>query len=153
MTLADTLLKTPTDDPAELTGLAAPRVVVAVDGRPASADALAWAADEALCRGMRLRIVTAFADPESPPHVPRTVEQALRCQQRLRLQLQKSRPWLETECVVRRGSMRNLLIEATEPGDMLVVGEAAEVSAMDASVRPRCPVVIVPAQSPVLQDR
>jgi len=93
---------------------------------------------------MLLRIVTAFADPESP-HVPKTIEQAVRCQRRLRHGLEKSRPRLEeAECIVRAGSLRSLLSEATSPGDLLVVGEAAEVSAMAASQRPRCPVVIVP---------
>jgi hypothetical protein len=30
---------------------------------------------------------------------------------------------------------------------MLVIGEAAEVSAMDPSLRPTCPIVVVPAGS------
>jgi len=146
MTLTDTLRAAAADTSTGRPELAIPRVVVAVDGRPASEDALAWAADEALCRGMRLRIVTDFADPGSP-HAARTIEQAMQCQQRLQRALARSRPWLdEAERIVRRGSLRSLLTEATEPGDVLVIGEAAEVGAMDRSLRPHCPVVIVPMQ-------
>jgi len=126
--------------------LSTPRVVVAVDHRPASVAALAWAADEALCRGMSLRVVTAFADPDQR-HSPKTVEQAMDFQRRLRRQLQSSRPWLEeAELVVRRGSALSLLAEASAPGDILVVGEAPDVGAMDPTYRPVCPVVVVPAQ-------
>jgi hypothetical protein len=121
-----------------------PRVVVAVNARPSSAAALAWAADEALCRGMRLRIVTAFADPDSP-QLTKTVEQALRCQHWLSEELGNRRPWLDqAESIVRRGSLRSLISEATTPGDLLVIGQGAQVSAIHASQRARCPVVIVP---------
>ncbi len=122
-----------------------PRVVVAVDRRLASEEALAWAADEAWCRGVPLCIVTAFADPESQ-HAPKTIEQAIRCQQRLRRDLMKSRPWLdEADCIVRRGSLSGLLAEAIEPGDVLVLGDPAEVGGTAPSHRARCPIVIVPA--------
>jgi hypothetical protein len=123
-----------------------PRVVVAVDQRPASLAALAWAADEALCRGMSLRLVTAFADPDQR-HSPKTIEQAMEFQRKLRRQLQPSRPWIdEAELVVRRGSALSLLAEASAPGDILVVGDAPDVGAMDPTYRPVCPVVVVPAQ-------
>jgi hypothetical protein len=122
-----------------------PTVVVAVDGRPASADALAWAADEALCRGMKLRIVTAYADPDHP-HAPKTVDRALALQRRIRRQVECSRPWVEeAEHIVRRGSVHSLLNEAVVTGDLLVVGEAAGVNTMDPSLRPTCPIVVVPA--------
>lgn len=145
-----TLIESPVAASVGMTGqaceLTEPRVVVVVDQRPSSTDALAWAADEALCRGMPLRIVTAFADPGTPG-APRTVEQALHCQHRLLRQLTGSRPWLdEAERLVRRGSVHTLLSEAAGPGDVLVVSEAADVSVMAASQRPRCPAVIVPAQ-------
>jgi hypothetical protein len=126
--------------------LSTPRVVVAVDHRPASAAALAWAADEALCRGMSLSLVTAFADPDQR-HSPKTLEQAMHFQRRLRWQLLSSRPWIEeAELVVGRGSALKLFGEASVPGDILVVGEAPHVGAMDPTYRPVCPVVIVPAQ-------
>jgi hypothetical protein len=125
--------------------LSTPRVVVAVDRRPASRNALAWAADEALCRGMSLRIVTAFADPDRP-HAPRTVEEAMVLQRRLHRQLEQSRPWIEdAELIVRRGGVLALFADASCRGDILVVGEAADVGAMQPAHRPLCPVVIVPA--------
>lgn len=128
------------------TALSTPRVVVAVDRRPVSLDALAWAADEALCRGMELRIVTAFADPDRR-HLPRTVEQAMDLQRRLRRRLEPTHPWIEeAKLVVRRGSLLALLTEASSCGDILVVGEVADVGAMDSTYRPVCPVVVVPAQ-------
>jgi hypothetical protein len=146
MSLIDNLTPAPADASPARPELKVPRVVVVVDRRLASEEALAWAADEAWCRGMPLRIVTAFADPASP-HGLKTIEQAIRCQQRLRRGLQTSRPWLdEAECIVYRGSLHSLLVEATEPDDVLVVGEAAEVSAMNPAQRPGCPVVIVPVQ-------
>ena len=144
MTLTDNLASAPaefTDGPPETP---VPRVVVAVDARPSSAAALACAADEALCRGIRLRIVTAFADPDSP-QLPKTVEQAMRCQQWLLEELESRRPWLDqAESIMRRSSLRSLIREATAPGDLLVIGQGADVSAIHASQRARCPVVIVP---------
>lgn len=125
--------------------LTTPRVVVAVDSRPVSLDALAWAADEVLCRGMSLRIVSAFADPDRR-HAPNTVEEAMALQRRLRRQLEPSRPWIEdAELIARRGSVLTLLAEACCRDDLLVVGETADVAAMLPAHRPPCPVVIVPA--------
>lgn len=122
-----------------------PAVIVAVDGRPASEDALAWAADEALCRGMHLRIVTVFADPDHP-HAPKTFDQALALQHRLRRRIARGRPWLEdAEHLIARGAARSVLNETARVDDILVVGEAAYVSAMEPSQRPACPVVVVPA--------
>ena len=130
--------------PAE--ALATPRVVVAVDNRPASLDALAWAADEALCRGMSLRIVTAYGDPDRR-QTSRTVEQAMDVQRRLQRRIELSRPWIEdAELVVRRGSVLSLLAEAAGCGDILVLGKAADVGAEGLAYRPVCPVVVVPAQ-------
>jgi len=126
--------------------VATPRVVVAVDIRPVSFDALAWAADEALCRGMSLRIVTAFADPGSL-HAARTVEQAMYIQRRLRRRVEQSRPWLEeAEFVVRRGSVVSLLAEASNQGDIVVIGEGPDFAAMDPVSLPVCAIVVVPAQ-------
>ena len=131
--------------PGPAASLATPRVVVAVDTRPSSVTALAWAADEALCRGMSLRIVTAFADAGQQP-APRTVEQAMDLQRRLRRQLESNRPWLdEAELVVRRGNAHALLAEAASDTDIVVVGETAGVGATDPAYRLPCPVVIVPA--------
>lgn len=140
--LRDTLLQTTVPG----AGLRTPRVVVAVDSRPSSLDALAWAADEALCRGMSLRVVTAFADPDRP-HTPRTIEQAINLQRRLRCRLEPSRPWIEeAELIVRRGSVPALLAEASSCGDILVVGEDAVGVGIDRAHRPACPVVVVPGQ-------
>jgi len=126
--------------------LATPRVVVAVDTRPASLDALAWAADEALCRGMSLRMVTTFADPDRRGS-PRTVEEAMDFQRRMRRRLEPSRPWIEdAELVVRRGGVLSLLAEAAGCGDILVLGKTAKTAAKSPGYRPVCPVVVVPAQ-------
>jgi nucleotide-binding universal stress UspA family protein len=123
-----------------MTGLGDPRVVVAADSGPAAALALAWAADESLCRGMPVRLVTAFADGAARP---RTVEQALACQRRLRDQIRRSRPWLDdVEQIVRRGSLMALLTEAARTTDLIVVG-ANSVTPNLLDYAP-CPVVIVP---------
>jgi hypothetical protein len=135
-----------TPETVRAAAFATPRVVVAVDTRPPSLDALAWAADEALIRGMSLRIVTAFADPDRA-HTSRTVEQAMDLQRRMRRQLEPRRPWIEdAEFVVRQGSVLTLLGEATGCGDILVLGKAADVGAVGLTYRPLCPVVVVPAQ-------
>lgn len=137
---------TPLPETVPAAVLATPRVVVAVDTRPASLDALAWAADESLIRGMSLRIVTAFADPDRG-HTPRTVEQVMDLQRRLRRQLERSRPWIEdAELVVRRGSVLTLLGEATGCGDILVLGKTPDVGSVGLTYRPVCPVVVVPSQ-------
>lgn len=147
MTLTEIPERRPADFRDGRAGATQPTVVVAVDGRPASADALAWAADEALCRGMQLRIVTVFADAEQP-HAPTTFDQALDLQHRLRRCVSVNRPWIDdAEHLIARGSIRSVLTEAARADDILVVGEAAEVSAMDLSQRPTCPVVVVPATS------
>jgi hypothetical protein len=134
------------EEAGDLLGTPMPAVVVAVDARPASADALAWAADEALCRGMRVRIVTAFADPDQP-QLPRTIEEALACQNRLHRRVQQARPWLdEAERIVGRGKLLHLLAAATRPGDIVVVGEPEEIRTLPRSPWPTCPIVLVPAQ-------
>lgn len=134
-----------TGDPARLPH---PTVVVAVDECPASIEALAWAADEALCRGMPLRIVTVFADADHP-HAPKTFDRALALQHRLRRHIGRDRPWVDdANHLIARGSMRGVLNEAASVDDILVVGEAAEVTVMDASQRPICPVVVVPTRRP-----
>jgi nucleotide-binding universal stress UspA family protein len=124
-----------------MTGRLDPRVVVAADSGPAAALALAWAADESLCRGMPVRLVTAFADGAARP---RTVEQALACQRQLRDQIRHSRPWLDdVEQIVRRGSLMTLLAEAARDTDLIVVGASSVTPSLLDHVR--CPVVIVPA--------
>lgn len=131
---------------------ATPQVVVAVDGRPTSLDALAWAADEALCRGMSLRIVTAFADPDHR-HGLRTVEQAMALQRRLRRTLEPGRPWIkDAEFVVRRGDTLSLLAAAADCGDILVIGKPGDAVTISSDYQPLCPVVVVPAQRIVPAD-
>lgn len=139
-------------EPHPVEHLAHPAVVVAVDGRPASEDALAWAADEALRRGMHLRIVTVFADPDHP-HTPKTFDQALALQHRLRRRIGRSKPWLyDAERLLARGGARSVLNEAVRGEDILVVGEAADVSAMNPAQHPACQVVVVPASSTARVD-
>jgi nucleotide-binding universal stress UspA family protein len=133
-----------------MTDLADARVVVAADTGPAAALALAWAADESLCRGMPVRLVTAFADNHGAAR-PRTVEQALACQRRLRDQIRHGRPWLEdVEQIVRRGSLMALLTEAARATDLIVVG-ANSVTPNLLDHAP-CPVVIVPAPADAAGD-
>lgn len=125
-----------------------PAVVVAVDGGPLSARALAWAADEALCRGMHLRIVTVFDDPDHP-HAPSTFDQALAIQHRLRRNISAGRPWLDdAEHLIAHGSVRGVLEEALGADDILVLGETGDVTGLFNSRHSLCPVVIVPAARP-----
>ena len=126
-----------------MTGRLDPRVVVAADTGPAAAFALAWAADESLCRGMPVRLITAFGDSHAAAR-PRTVEQALACQRQLRDQIRHSRPWLDdVEQIVRRGSLMTLLAEAARDTDLIVVGASSVTPSLLDHVR--CPVVMVPA--------
>jgi hypothetical protein len=100
-----------------------PAIVVVLDSRAASVDAFAWAADEARRRDRKLRVVTAYGDPDDPD-APKTVEKAIAVQHRLRRQLAVGRPWLHEACfVVRRGTLRDLLGEAVHAVDSLVVSE------------------------------
>jgi nucleotide-binding universal stress UspA family protein len=120
-----------------------PRVVVAADTGRTSALALAWAADESLCRGMPMRLVTAFADSHVVDRT-RTVEQALACQRRLLDQIRRSHPWLDDiEHIVRHGSLLTLLTEAARADDLIVIGANSVTPNLLAHVP--CPVVVVPA--------
>lgn len=106
----------------------AERLVVAVDRRTDSARVLAAAAEEARRRGLRLRVVTAYADPDDP-HAPKTLDQALVLHRRLRSELQRTKPWTHgAEYVVRRGAIQSLLERATERND-IVAGHLADDSA------------------------
>lgn len=127
------------------------RIVVAVDGSDATAAAFAWAADEALCRGMPVRVVTAYADAGSRPRL-RRIEEAMCCQRQMYQQVRRDRPWLEEiEQVVGRGSLRALLAKATGPADLLVLGGSDAFLAGELLGHVRCPVIVVPAAVAVLK--
>jgi hypothetical protein len=122
-------------------------VVAVVDGRPSSAAVLAWAADEALCRGLELRVVTVYGDADQP-HAPRTIDKALQLQRGLRRLIARGRPWInDAEHLIARGELCNVVVEATRDADLLVAGDAVAVAAANWSPRPSCPVVIVPDAS------
>jgi hypothetical protein len=119
-----------------------PRIVVAVGAGPASARALAWAADESLCRGMSVRVVSAFAEQRAAIGLTR-IEQALACQRRLCDWIRRTRPWLDdVEQIVRRGSLTTLLAEAARPEDIVVIDAASATRELLDGLT--CPVVLVP---------
>lgn len=121
------------------------RIVVAVDGHASAARALAWAADEARCRGMSIRLVTSIVEEQDPSRA-RTAEQAVRRQRQLCDRIRRDQPWLNgVEYIVGRGSLLSVVGEATRPKDLLVLG-GADGRTADLLQRAPCPVVVVPAE-------
>lgn len=141
------------------------RIVVGIDGSPASEAALRWALEEAQVRELPLRAIYAYEYP-----IVSTTSQALhlletdfaayraagdRILDEALNAVDPSTP-VEVERVVAEGPPAVALIDATEPDDMLVVGSRGRGgftglllgSVSEQCARhARCPVVIVRARS------
>ncbi|MBW0113870.1 universal stress protein [Pseudonocardia abyssalis] len=141
-------------------------VVVGVDGSPGSRAALEHALQDAARRGSRLRVVAAARLPEywataygmiAPPPVSEVVEQVRVAAQELTTGVTAAHPDLAARVPItveaRAGSAAEVLIDASEGVDLLVVGHrghGALSSAMLGSVglqcvlHATCPVTVIP---------
>ena len=104
------------------------RIVVGVDGSPASCDALRWAADQARRTGASLQVVTTWEYPTSygwvPPYPPDfdPAGDARRALEDTVADVLGDHPDLTVELVVREGHPAPVLVEAAKGASMLVVG-------------------------------
>lgn len=138
------------------TGGAAGAVVVGVDGSAGSRTACAVAAAEARRRGARLLVVHAVPRPgaRDPWAVaaPTLRERAEGLLESARADAE-SGGGLDVETAQWVGRPASLLVEATGPGDLLVVGRRRSADhpgrwgsvSLAVASRARCPVVVVPA--------
>ncbi len=141
-------------------------VVVGVSPTTGSPVALRWAADEAALRSVPLHAVMAWRPPR-PPGAPggrppiglvsgdpaAEAEEALREHVRTALG-----PAADVECSVVRGSAVSALLSAAADARLLVIGEPrpgrlnsvrASLVAPQVVLRASCPVVVMPASSPL----
>ena len=104
------------------------RVVVGIDGSPASLDALAWAARQADLTGARLEILAAWEWPTSfgwAVPLPNDFDPEAEVQSTLDDAVGTVRaayPALTVDTRVVRGRPQPMLIEASKGADLLVVG-------------------------------
>lgn len=108
------------------------RVVVGIDGSPASARALRWGADEAREHGAAVYVVMAYSIPSPPVAVgltqpPWRAEDAWRADAETALQAELTdtlgaTPGIEVLTEVVEGSPAKALIDASQRADLVVVG-------------------------------
>lgn len=104
------------------------RIVVGVDGSPASRRALRWAADQARRTGATLEVVTAWEYPTSygwvPPYPPDfdPAGDARKALEDTVADVLGEHPDLSVELVVREGHAAPVLVETAKGASMLVVG-------------------------------
>ena len=107
---------------------AAGRIVVGVDGSPASLAALEWAAAEAGYRRAALRIVAAWDDPDRGPacHASsaRASAAAALAQDALDLVVGLDGHIARVSCVVPAGEPGRVLVEQAREAEMLILGAA-----------------------------
>jgi nucleotide-binding universal stress UspA family protein len=109
------------------------RILVGVDGSPASRRALEWASDEAVRHGSELVLLTAYLAPPPPPSGTPSVQEAIRAKEAasetakellmetIRDVLSEDPPVL-VHPHVKEGNAAKLLIDFSEDADVLVVG-------------------------------
>ena len=109
------------------------RILVGVDGSPASRTALEWASDEAVRHGSELVLLTAYLAPPPPPSGTPSVHEAIRSKEAasetakellmetIRDVLGENPPVL-VHPHVKEGNAAKLLIDFSEDADVLVVG-------------------------------
>lgn len=129
------------------------RIVVGVDGSPASQRALEWAADEAARRGSALEVVHAeFARREFLSVYQRLQESEESVLERAVRLAREMRPEVEVTGTMFEPPAAAALVRASEGAEMLVVGSrgrgalrnvSAGSVAMECAHLARCPVVIV----------
>ena len=141
------------------------RVVVGIDGSPGAERALHFAAEEAMQRGLPLRIVCAWEPPAGTyvgeafaPTADGFVEAEHHADEVLRTALERlaAGPAIETEALAIEGHPATVLIEQADDAVLLVVGSRGRSTAASlllGSVSQKlahhapCPLVIVPPGS------
>jgi len=137
-------------------------IVVAVDGSPGAAVALDFAIDEAVLRGSKLRLVSAW---EIPPAVLASVvagkefyedfrENAVRVVKEAAAYVEKRAPQLEHEEVVAEGQASKVILDNAKDAELLVIGRRGHGTFREmllgsitrqVTVYAKCPVVVVTA--------
>ncbi|MDT0304922.1 universal stress protein [Streptomonospora wellingtoniae] len=137
-------------------------VLAAVDGTEGSLRALDWAADEALRRGRRLRIVYAFDWPvyhTVPAGIPdfSMEDFARRVVEHARSRALERAPDLRTEAEFEVGDAAPILLLAAAEAELAVIGSRGRSrlravllgsTGMELAATARCPVVVVPDREP-----
>src|SRR5262245_1280856 len=128
----------------------ADRITVGFDGSCESAQAVLWAADEAMARCARLRVVTCFRTPrESESDVLKSRAERL---ERIRAAVCETHPRLDVKIELLPGSASAVLVGQPCDDDMLVLGASSHhgAAAFWLGCTPRsvvrharCPVVVV----------
>ncbi len=104
------------------------KIVVGVDGTPASIHALSWAAEEASIRGCRLLAVRSWNYPVSTAEIPLYENYELLEEDVVKeledelASVRKAFPDLEIETFVAQGSASKALFGAAKGAAMLVIG-------------------------------
>jgi nucleotide-binding universal stress UspA family protein len=106
-------------EPARRADDAPGRVVVGVDGSPASRAALEFAGEEAALRGLPLLAICALADASAGPDGTRPMEEEFG---RLLTLWEKQNPDVSVVWQVCQGSPRAVLLEAAAAAQMVIVG-------------------------------
>lgn len=135
------------------------RIVVGVDGSPASRAALRWAVEEAKLRGCEVEAVLAwYADygmvtgPVSATVAAGVDPEALREDNRAVLDGMLTDTGAEVRAVLAEGDARDVLVKASEGAAMLVVGSRGAGPIREALLgsvssfcvhHARCPVVVI----------
>jgi nucleotide-binding universal stress UspA family protein len=104
-----------------------PTVVVGVDGSPASADALRWAAGQAGLTGVRLQVIIAWHRPVTYgiPADYSDVDFATQARRKAETMLGEvlgAEPAVPVDLQVTEGHAAPVLVEASRGADVLVVG-------------------------------
>ncbi len=146
-----------TDDDA-LDAASARRIVVGADGSPSSAEALAWAADQASLTGARLEVLMSWDWPTMYGWSPGPLDYDP--QEDCQTQLEKAvgpirhgHPDITIQTVAIQGAPAPLLVKASSGADLLAVGSRGRREAADlllGSVSEHC---VVHAHCPVLVHR
>jgi nucleotide-binding universal stress UspA family protein len=113
----------------EVTRMSKPQIVVGVDGSPESRDALLWAADHAKLVGGTLRVVYAWSLPGvAGMGLPPLVDYGLLRERAKQFPLDFARetlgdhPEVDVVAVAIRGTAAEVLVDASEKADLLVIG-------------------------------
>jgi nucleotide-binding universal stress UspA family protein len=146
-----------------------PEIVVGVDGSPASAEALVWAADYAKLAGGTLRVVHAWSPAvgllvNPPPAIDwgPLRRQAYAFPRTFVRHVLGEEPDVDFVPVTRRGTAAQVLVNASEHADLLVIGSLGlgGLKGMvlgsvghHCAAHSRCPVVIVHHQTPPKRRR
>jgi nucleotide-binding universal stress UspA family protein len=138
------------------------RIVVGVDGSAQSRRALGWAAQEAKLRGAHLSVIHAYTLPHLGAEQSLTTEAITRIQREAQDlienevdQLGELAAGIELSCAAAEGAPTQLLLDAAEEADLLVVGSRGRGGfkalllgsvSQQCAHHATCPVVIVPPE-------